>query len=123
MAIRRVVAHEAIKDDAGLVAIERGPIVYCLESADNEDVFSTVLPDDARLVAERRNGLLGGVTVIKGDVMLAAKQDGGKTITKPAGMVAIPYYAWCNRGPTEMNVWLARTAETAQRVSAKANSK
>ena len=123
MAIRRVVAHEAIKDDAGLVAIERGPIVYCLEGADNEDVFSTVLPDDARLVAERRDGLLGGVTVIKGDGRLAAKEEGGKTTTKPAGLVAIPYYAWCNRGPTEMNVWLARTAETAQRVSAKANRK
>jgi hypothetical protein len=38
-------------------------------------------------------------------------------------MLAIPYYAWCNRGPNEMNVWLARTAEMAQAVPATATSK
>jgi hypothetical protein len=113
MAIRRVVANEAVKEDAGRVALERGPIVYCLEGADNDHVFNLVLPNDAKLVTEHRSDLLGGVTVIRGDMELAVKDEAGKTSTKPAGMLAIPYYAWCNRGPAEMSVWFARTAENA----------
>ena len=46
-----------------------------------------------------------------------------RVIDAPAGMLAIPYYAWCNRGPTEMNVWLARTAEKAQFIHATADMK
>lgn len=111
MEIRRVVANEAVKDDAGLVALERGPIVYCLEGVDNDHVFSLVLPDDAKLVAERCDDLLGGITVIKGDGRLAVKDEAGKISTKPAPVLAIPYCTWCNRGPAEMNVWLTRTAE------------
>jgi hypothetical protein len=121
MAIRRVVAHEAVKEDAGRVAIERGPIVYCVEGVDNKDVFRLVLPDEVKLLAERRDDLLGGVTVITGEVQLAAKGDDGKTTTQPARMLAIPYYAWCNRGPAEMNVWFARTAERAQPAPAPAD--
>jgi hypothetical protein len=123
MAIRRVLANEAVKDDAGLVAIERGPLVYCLEGADHQDVFGLVLPDDAKLVAERRDDLLGGITVIKGEVQLAVKDETGKTSTQPASMRAIPYYAWCNRGPNEMNVWLARTPDKAQAVPATTGGK
>jgi hypothetical protein len=118
MAIRRVVAHEAVKEDAGRVALERGPLVYCLEGSDNDHVFGMVLADDAKLVTEQRDDLLGGVTVITGDVQLAVKDEAGNTSTKPAAMRAIPYYAWCNRGPNEMNVWLARTADKAQPVPA-----
>jgi hypothetical protein len=47
----------------------------------------------------------------------------GKTGTTPTSMLAIPYYAWCNRAPNEMNVWIARTAEKAQPVPATANGK
>jgi DUF1680 family protein len=123
MPIRRVVANDAVKDDAGLVAIERGPIVYCLEGIDNKNVSGVVIPDGAKLVAEHRDKLLGGVTTIKGDVQLVEKDAEGKILVKPAGMLAIPYYAWCNRGPTEMNVWLARTAEKAQFIHATADVK
>jgi len=123
MPVRRVVAHEAVKDDAGLVAIERGPIVYCLEGSDNKDVFRLVLPDEAKLVAEPRGDLLGGVTVIQGEGRLAVQDAAGKILTQPAQMLAIPYYAWCNRGPTPMNVWLARTADKVQPLPATANLK
>jgi DUF1680 family protein len=123
MAIRRVLAKEEVKEDTGLVALERGPLVYCLEGADNEHVFSMVLPDDANLVAQRRDGLLGGITVIQGGVRLAVKDEAGKAITQQAAMLAIPYYAWCNRGPNEMTVWLARTADKAQAVPATAGGK
>jgi DUF1680 family protein len=123
MPIRRVLAHDAVNDNAGRVALERGPVVYCLEGADNDHVFSLVLPDDAKLVTEHRDDLLGGITVIKGDARLAVKDEDGKTGTTPTSMLAIPYYAWCNRAPNEMNVWIARTAEKAQPVPATANGK
>jgi len=45
---------------------------------------------------------------------LALKDEAGTTSIKSGPLLAIPYYAWCNRGPAEMNVWLARTAEKAQ---------
>ena len=103
--------------------LSEGRIVYCLEGVDNDHVFSLVLPDDAKLVAERRDDLLGGITVIKGDGRLTLDDKAGKISTKPAPILAIPYYAWCNRGPAEMNVWLARTAEKAPAVPASVNSK
>jgi DUF1680 family protein len=118
MPIRRVVANEAIKDDEGLVAIERGPVVYCLEGTDNNSVFSVVLADDVKLSAEYRADMLGGIVVIRGDVQVAVKDESGSTATKPAGLLAIPYYSWCNRGPSQMNVWLARTADKARPVPA-----
>jgi len=118
MPVRRVVANDAVRDDAGLVAIERGPVVYCIEGVDNSNVFSVLLPDDAKFYTEHRADLLGGVTVIKGTAQLAYKDESGKLAARPVEMLAIPYYAWCNRGPTEMNVWLPRTPEKARPVTA-----
>lgn len=119
MAIRRVIAKEDVKEDAGLVALVRGPLVYCVEGADNDHVLSLVLPDDAKLVAERRDDLLGGITLIKGEARLALKDEAGKSRTHPVAFRAIPYYAWCNRGPNEMCVWLARNADKAQAAPAR----
>jgi len=113
LAIRRVLAREDVKEDAGRVALERGPLVYCVEGCDNAHVFSLVLPDDAKLVAEQHSDLLGGITVIQGEAQLSVKDEAGKSSTRPAIMRAIPYYAWCNRGPNEMSVWLARSADMA----------
>ncbi len=92
MPARRVMSHENIEDNRGRVAVERGPLVYCAEGIDNGgSALDLTLPDDAPLVAERDEGLLGGMTKIC---------SGGATL--------IPYYAWSHRGAGEMNVWLAR---------------
>ena len=117
MPIRRVLAHDSVKEDAGLVALERGPLVYCVEGADNGRLSGLVLPDEAKLVAERRDDLLGGITVIQGEVQWALSDEAGQTVTRTAAMRAIPYYAWCNRGSNEMSVWLARTVGKASSVS------
>ena len=90
--VRRVMSHENIEDNRGRVAVERGPLVYCAEGIDNGgSALDLTLPDDAPLVVERDEGLLGGMTKIC---------SGGVTL--------IPYYAWSHRGAGEMNVWLAR---------------
>jgi len=90
MPIRRVVAHESVKDDRGKAAIQRGPIVYAVEAVDNGGKVSGLkLPLAAALSATFEKGLLGGVTVIR-----------GKSIT------AVPYFGWNNRGKGEMAVWI-----------------
>ena len=111
MPVRRVYAHPNVKDDAGRVALQRGPVVYCLEGADNgKDIGYFFLPPDAALAAEHKADLLGGVTVIKGKAMV--RQMEGEA-AKPADFTAIPYYAWDHRDPGPMTVWVAETPETA----------
>jgi hypothetical protein len=103
MPVRRVVANEAVEADRGRVALQRGPIVYCLEWPDNPvgRVRDLALPDTANLTSEFRPDLLKGVQVVKGRALDAAKRQ--------QDFVAIPYYAWANRGQGEMMVWLARS--------------
>jgi len=100
MPVRRVYARKEVRHDRGRVALMRGPVVYCVEAADNPglNAGSLVLPRDAALKAEHRAGLLGGVTVIRGKGLA-----GGK---RPADFTAVPYYAWQNRGVGQMAVWL-----------------
>ena len=92
MPVRRVVSHEGVAGNRGRVAVERGPLVYCAEGADNGGTaLELTLPDAAVLTAEHDAGLLGGVTTIR------------------AGSITlIPYYAWSHRGAGEMTVWLQR---------------
>jgi len=91
-------------------AIERGPIVYTIESVDNGgDVFNVVLPDAAVLTAQQRPDLLGGVTVITGKALGLYPGDDGRTVvTKEQEFVAVPYNVWSNRGEDRMAVWLPR---------------
>ncbi len=108
MSVRRVAANPLVPDDVGRVALERGPMVYCAEWPDNGgQVSNLVLTDDAPLSAERREGLLGGVTVIKGDVTaLSAGREPRSVVRTKQEFTAIPYYAWAHRGEGEMVVWL-----------------
>ncbi len=114
MPIRRVLAHDAVQADAGRVALERGPLVYCLEGADHAGhVHNIVLPDETRLVAEYRNDLLGGMTVLSGEARAIKGNAEGQVTDEPIRITAVPYYAWNHRGTGEMAVWIARTAEKA----------
>ena len=90
MPIRRVLANDRVSDDQGKAAIQRGPLVYCLEAVDNNGKTSDVtLPLDAPLAHTFNKDLLGGIEVITG-----------------GSITAIPYYAWANRGRGEMSVWI-----------------
>jgi len=67
MVVKRVVANDQVVEDAGKVALERGPVVYCVEWPDNGGrALNLVLPDSAKLTAEIRPGLLKGVVTIRG---------------------------------------------------------
>jgi DUF1680 family protein len=104
MPVSRVRAHENVKSNRGRVALMRGPIVYCLEGADNGGkVLNVALPRETKLTPEHRADLLDGVTVLKGQ---AIARDAGTSIDDPVEITAIPYYAWNHRGPGEMVVWI-----------------
>jgi DUF1680 family protein len=116
--IRRVVANPSLKEDAGRVALERGPIVYCAEATDNNGhVHNLILPDDSTLTAAHQPALLGGVTLLRGPASaLRRTEDDKSTESTPTELVAVPYFAWCHREPGEMAVWLARDPNVARPV-------
>ena len=114
MPIRRVVAHDAVKDDAGRAALERGPLVFCLEGVDHGGkVQNIALPDDAVLSPQRRPNLLGGVTVLCGQGLAVLRKADGAMESKPLALTAIPYYAWCHRGAGQMEVFIPREPRNA----------
>jgi hypothetical protein len=116
MPVRRVAANQQVEADRGRVALERGPLVYCAEWPDspNHHVRNLMLPDDAKLTAEFRADLLNGVTVIKGRAFGLAYNEQGQAGKNEQDFLAIPYYAWANRGPGEMLVWIPNREASAR---------
>jgi len=116
MEVRRVVANDQVSADKGRVALQRGPIVYCAEWPDNPvgHVRNLMLPDDSKLTAEFKPDLLNGVEVIKGKAVGLRKDEQGKVLKDTQDFLAIPYYAWANRGRGEMVVWLPDSEVSAR---------
>jgi DUF1680 family protein len=114
MPVERLHAHPAVAADLGQVALQRGPIVYCLEQADHAvPIQRIVLPQAADLTARFEPDLLGGVVVVGGPGV--ALDDTGwdgllyrsaPSSTQPCAIQAIPYYAWDHREPGAMSVWV-----------------
>jgi DUF1680 family protein len=110
MPVERVHADPRVKADVGRVALQRGPVVYCLEGADNHGhVRNLSLPRTATLSARFEKGLLGGVVVVRGTA-LSAVRHGSERTTRAVPFQAVPYFAWDNRQPGEMVVWLPEEA-------------
>jgi DUF1680 family protein len=107
MEIRRVVANEKVKDDQGKVALQRGPLIYCAEWADNNGKAANILlPADASFQASFKPDLLNGVEVLQSDLPVITVDEKAQTVsTTRKTVTAIPYYAWANRGKGEMMVW------------------
>jgi len=116
MPVCRVVAHPNIEADRDKIALQRGPIVYCLEWPDNEGkVLNLMIRDETELRAEYRPDLLNGVVVITGDAQIVKHTNNNGIIpAKNKQFTAIPYYAWAHRGRGEMAVWLARKPEAVR---------
>lgn len=115
MEIKLLEGHPRIEEVRNQVAVKRGPVVYCVETPDLPEgtgILDVYLPQSSELKAEYRPDFLGGMTTIHADVLLRAdkKPSMYRTLDHPqwhrARVQFIPYYAWCNRGPGEMTVWL-----------------
>jgi hypothetical protein len=115
--VERMTAHPDVRMNAGQVALQRGPIVYCVEQVDNGPrLANVVIPRDARLNAALDSSLFGGVSVITGEALRVEPAQWGnalyqptteaQTSTMPLALKAIPYAFWANRDPGEMRVWL-----------------
>jgi DUF1680 family protein len=117
MPVRRVTAHERVLEDRGKVALERGPVLFCLEGLDNTggQVVNLVIPDTVSLRTRHASGLLGGVQLIEGTAIPVRRQlDGTMSGDRERQFTAIPYYAWAHRGPSAMTVWPARESTSAK---------
>jgi len=122
MAPRLIEAHPRIDPTRASVAIERGPLVYCLEfcdQAEGVDVQDVVLDEHEALGEEWREDLLGGVVTVSARGQAVNTREWGDQLYRPragrngpAGervvLTAIPYFAWANRGRGAMRVWIPR---------------
>jgi hypothetical protein len=109
MHVRRVVSHPNVVANMGKLALERGPLVYCIEWPDHGGYVSNViLPADAELDLERRDDLADGVTVFKGKAVSLHETEPRR---REIELTAIPYYAWAYRGNGEMAVWISKDEE------------
>jgi DUF1680 family protein len=114
MPVERVSAHPKVHQNRGRVALQRGPVVYCLESADNgEDLDALSLPRTAALEPEFEAELLGGVTVLRGQFEKLSEAEWDGTLyqreaptLETTRVTAVPYFAWDNRDAGEMRVWV-----------------
>ena len=116
MPVERVVSHPAVRMNAGHVALQRGPIVYCLEEEDNgTNLHNIALSWDTDLVAHYEPDQLGGVVLITGPATRMKEAGQGDLLYRQVSaapqridvqFTAVPYFAWGNRRPGEMRVWL-----------------
>lgn len=121
MPVQAIYAHPSVRQMQGRVALQRGPLVYCLEGVDHAGAeLERISIDPATLdqfEVVHQPDTLNGVTVLKGkgEVFTDAGWEGvlyrynQPSSRRPAQVTAIPYYAWDNRDAGEMRVWL-RTA-------------
>ena len=115
MPVGLIRAHPKVREDIGKVAIQRGPLIYCLEETDNGNrLWETVLSRNSKLSAEFAAELCGGAVVIRGDAERLRTDDVTNQLygkaeairTEAVKIQAVPYYLWGNREPGEMLVWM-----------------
>ena len=116
MSPRWLEANPYVEETLNQVAIQRGPLVYCLESPDfaanGVSIDDILIPQDVDLVARFDRNFLNGIVVLEGKAL--SRQSGDwdgqlyrelKPAVQPINVRFIPYFAWANRGPSEMSVW------------------
>lgn len=98
MTIELVKANKNVKEDLGKVAVQRGPIIYCIEEADNKEIDKIAINDKMKFEFIYDKDLLNGC----GKIIMKDNQN---------EVILIPYYAWDNRKPGKMKVWIPKGEE------------
>lgn len=121
MAPRLVKANEKVSADRGKVAVERGPLVYCVEWADNKgfNPHHIVLGQQPQFTLQtgyaiantEADGKTFDVTAITTKAQLLSTDAAGKLMVRDTDVTLIPYYAWNHRGAGIMDVWMANSIE------------
>lgn len=104
---RTVKANNKVEADRGRIAVERGPIVYCAEWADNDfDVLSVFMNRTPKFELVEKPDLLYGINQLKTDAQMLGYDGSGRLTATDVKLTLIPYYAWAHRGAGAMAVWL-----------------
>jgi DUF1680 family protein len=116
MPVVLIESNPLVEETRNQVAIKKGPIVYCLESADlvaGQHVFDIVIPANIKLQPRSMKIDNGTVMGLTGEARILQNNTWSNTLykevnktTKPVTIKLIPYYAWANRGKTDMTVWM-----------------
>lgn len=119
MTVQKIISNDKVANNKGKMALQFGPIIYCLESPDNFGVTSNlIVPVTSKLYPQYKPELLHGMMVLTGEGLAVAIDAEKNTIsTKPQTITAIPYYAWAHRGKGEMTVWIPQKVSSIEILS------
>lgn len=110
MDVRRVIAREEVSQNKDRVALQRGALIYCVEGIDNNNkAWDFYLPDSAKFTESKQQILHEPIIALQTEaITFKPTPDGQGLKPEKKKITAIPYYTWCNRGKTQMQVWLPR---------------
>lgn len=108
MYVQPISAIPEVKQDNNRIAIQRGPIVYCIEGADNNGkAWNVIIPENTKFEIIDYKVLDETVKALTAEVpVVSVAEDGLSLKTEKKKIIAVPYYTWANRGKNEMQVWL-----------------
>jgi len=114
MRVKKMAAHPLVRENAGKAAVQRGPLVYCLEEIDNGPNLADIrLPADEALETGYRRDLMGGVVVLRAEGFRSDLDEWGEALyreysgrQRKSAVTFVPYAYWGNRKPGEMLVWV-----------------
>ncbi|HDX9064810.1 TPA: glycoside hydrolase family 127 protein [Klebsiella michiganensis] len=117
MPVRRIYGNPLVRHQAGQVAVQRGPLVYCLEQADNgEQLHNLQLPRDARFSAVEGKGIFARKILLQAPGYKQTAKDAenqalwhydrAPSSRQPQVLTFIPWFSWANRGEGEMRIWV-----------------
>ncbi|MFC4211217.1 glycoside hydrolase family 127 protein [Pedobacter lithocola] len=104
MQVKKIIANEQLVDDKGKISLQRGPLMFCGESIDNDGVIASIkIPSKAKFIANFSPEILNGIVKLKTPAINSSLSGARKNIE----LTMIPYYAWANREKGEMTVWFS----------------
>ena len=108
MQVRTIRSRPELKHNVDRIALQYGPMVYCVEGVDNRQRgWNFIVPENTEFVVAYEPRLLGGVNTISfNGTTVTGSADGKQLETRNIPLKAIPYFSWNNRGSSEMQVWL-----------------
>lgn len=108
MEVQKLVSREEVAANMDRIAIQRGPLVYCVEGADNNGkAWNILVPKNTTFNVVEYQVLDEKVMAVQADMMvMTGSEDGMNLVSETKKVTAIPYYTWANRGQNEMQVWL-----------------
>ena len=115
MEVKKVKAHGSVSEDAGKLAYERGPIVFCAEEADNMGQLAGSSASSTSGTEIEQDDILNGIVRVnvKGK-KIVYNSENGKSKRQDTTIRLVPYYAWNNRGKAAMKVWIPIVGKTDQ---------